>query len=267
MSSGCPNGGSSAALAPTARPYQQPSNPAPAPTGSALKRPRYDETENNIFVEPQTVVAQERLAPAAGGATSTAPELVSLLTEKEPILEGLEAFTGVQALRSVFSERYAKSAPLQQHENFSSLPVFRKAATEAREASFCSPAPGDPKAPTAPLASAPDAYPRLEEHAGENNNTVVEIPKEKKQRFCTEPEMPSAILLAAASYLYHTTSTNSSLRISAAAHFMNLLLRESPGKAASWKDICSWAAFYGIKTEDLRAAVGLVGKEGVILEP
>jgi hypothetical protein len=179
-------------------------------------------------------------------------------------LEGLEAFTDVRALKNVFSKRYAKSAPLQQHKYSSALPVFRKAATEAPEASSCSSAPVPSKAPVAPLASAPAAFTHLEEYNDKNANKEVDISKGKKHISCTEPEMPSALLFAAASHLYHTTSTNSSLRISAAAHFANLLLRASPGRVASWKDICSWTALYGIKTEDVRAALGLAG---MTLEP
>jgi len=269
MSNGSPNWNRSAALAPTACPHKQPSNPGPAHRGSTLKRLFNDEPQNITFAEPQTVIAQERLAFAAEAATSTVPELVSPLTEKEPILEGLEAFTEMQAVKKVFSKRYARSAPLQQHENFSALGLgpVQKAPTEAREASSCSSTAGASKAPVAHLASAPAIFPFLEEHHDDNNNKEIESSKAKKKRFCAAPEMPSAILFAAASHLYHTTPTNSSLRISAAAHFVNLLLRASPGEKASWKEIRSWAALYGIKTEDLRAAIGLDRKEGIILEP
>lgn len=257
MSNGSPKRSRSA----TARPHKQPSNPGPAHRRSTFKRPCNDELQNITFAEPQTVIAQERLAPAAGAAPSTVPELVSPLTEQEPILQGLEAFNQMQAVKSILSKSYARSAPLQQHENFSSLPAFRKAATEAREASSCSSTAGASKAPVAHLASVTAAFPPLEEQYDEIHSKQVEISKAKKQRFCTAPEMP-AILFAAASHLYRTTSTNSSLRISAAAHFMDLLLQASPGRVASWKDICSWAALYGIKSEDLRAAIGLHKIEG-----
>jgi hypothetical protein len=117
------------------------------------------------------------------------------------------------------------------------------------------------------MASAPAAYPHLEEiSTGDNTkNQDNDIAIQKESR-CRPPcgEIPSALLFAAASQLYHTNSATPALRISAAAHFMNLTLQASPGKVASWTDICNWGALYGFKAEDLRAAVGLVGKQGII---
>jgi hypothetical protein len=265
MSTASPNGNSSAARTLTARSVEpQTCNPAPIPESSAQKRPRYEENQATIIDEPQTVVVRERLA-AAGAAASTPCEPVSAPpAEKQPVLEGLEAFPDAQAAKKAFLEANTyPSALFQQRETFSALPAFR---AQAPETSSSAP----PRLGAAPLASAPAAYPHLEEHLDENHmkNQLENSQGPKGGFFRSELfEIPSAVLFAAASQLYHTTTTNPALRVSAAAHFLNLTLQATPGNVASWTDICSWGFFYGFKPEDLRAAVGLVGKEGIILEP
>jgi hypothetical protein len=258
MNSESPNGSSSLAPTPACQTLQQqPSKPAPTAADNALGCARCEQAQTNIVDEPQTVVARERLATAAARAMPTAQELVAAAVENEPILEGLEAYLGFKAINNKpFVHRYAKSAPLHQREVFSALPAFpAEVSSSAAQANYNA----------APLASAPPTYPHLQRTAAKQNDQVRVTTKPKTAKGFSELEIPSAILFAAASQLYHSTFFNPALRVSAAAHFLNLILQSTSEKVASWEDICSWGALYGILSDDLRAAVALVGKEGIIL--
>ena len=266
MSRESPTGSNGALTPPPACSHdqeQQTSNPAPTPVASAMKRARYAGAKQNVAHEPQTIVLQERLAAAAATPFAAELQAVSVLAEKEPILEGLEAYAEADDVYNHFSGRNAKSAPtlqLQEREVCAAFPFFPAENAPSQEASSV--------ALAAPLASAPAAFPQLE-YTHHKNKQLKATSPDKKEAYNENKnsfKIPSALLFAAASQLYHTTSSNAALRVSAAAHFMNLALQANPDKVASWKDICAWGSIYGIKAEDLRAAVSLVGKEAIILD-
>ena len=105
---------------------------------------------------------------------------------------------------------------------------------------------------------------KMNQPSRENPSKKRNITPFNKPRF-GHMQLPSALLLEACGELARR-ATSPLLRAAAAAQFVSLCLQATPGSAASWADLCSWAFVYGFNEDDVRAGVAWVGTEGVMLQ-